>query len=323
MRTSPSWLLVGFATLALACGGTPESPGNSAGGTGGDDDPSGGSGGTGGTGGKGAGGMGGKATGGTGGSGAGGTGGGSAGTGGGAGGSAGTGGSGATGGTGGAGGSGGAPDPDAGVPEVPDAAPPVSAMGPFGCTACKPLFDGKTLEGWETRDTSNWIAKDGVLASQGKVAPIWTKADLGDYRLFFKVRQVMGNHKPDVIFFGRRPGPDGGQSGALSGAQFQPPNGGSWNYGAGGTFNRPENPMWSEKKWHHCEVLVREAGSFRAACCPMEPEAPCKLVLTWRGTGRKHPFAIQMHNPGLFDEYKDIMIEENPTVDELLCLKKP
>jgi hypothetical protein len=54
----------------------------------------------------------------------------------------------------------------------------------------------------------------------------------------------------------------------------------------------------------------------------MEPEAACELVLTWKGTGRKHPFAIQMHNPGLFDEYKDFFIEENPTVDELLCLKK-
>lgn len=242
------------------------------------------------------------------------------------GGSVGTGGSG-TGGSssGGSGGSGGSVgQPDAGAPPAGDAgAPPVSGgPGPFGCTNCKPLFDGKTLEGWETRDMTNWIAKDGVLASQGKVAPIWTKADLGTYRLFFDVRQVMGNHKPDVIFFGKRPGPEGGQSGALGGAQFQPPNGGSWNYGAGGTFSRPENPMWSEKKWHRCEVLVKEAGSFQAACCPMEPEAPCKIVLNWKGTGRKHPFAIQMHNPGLFDEYKNMFIEENPAEDGLLCMKK-
>jgi hypothetical protein len=232
------------------------------------------------------------------------------------------GGSQASGGAGDPPGSGGAPQADAAV-STPDAAPDPTptGMAPFGCTNCKPLFDGKSLEGFETRDPNNWIAKDGVLASQGTTAPIWTKADLGDYRIFFKVRQVKGNHKPDTIFFGKRPGPGAGTSGALGGAQFQPPNGGSWDYGAGGTFTRDMNPMWDEHKWHSCEVLVKEAGSFRAACCPMEPVAPCKLVLTWKGTGRKHPWAIQMHNGGLFDEYKDIYIEENPTVDELLCLK--
>jgi hypothetical protein len=227
-------------------------------------------------------------------------------------------------GTGGAGGAVPAPADasDTAPAPAPDAPPAAGGPGPFGCTNCKPLFDGTTLNGWETRDPTNWLAKEGVLASQGKVAPIWTTADLGNYRLFFKVRQVMGNHKPDVIFFGKRPGPGAGGSGALGGAQFQPPNGGSWNYGAGGTFARPRNPGWDEKKWHHCEVLVKEAGSFQAACCPTEPAAACELVLTWKGVGRKHPFAIQMHNAGLFDEYKDILIEENPTVDELLSLKK-
>lgn len=314
MRTYTPWILIGCGVVALACG-SPAAPlktgQNETGGTGGDDE----TGGTGGTGGRGTGGTGGTA--------------GKAGNGG-TGGTAGTSGIGTMAGSGGSGGSAATPDsgataePDAGAPvTMADAAPPVNAGPvPFGCTNCKPIFDGKTLEGWETRTPTNWLAKDGVLASQGTTAPIWTKADYGDYRIFFKVRQVMGNHKPDVIFFGKRPGPTGGQSGALGGAQFQPPNGGSWDYGAGGTFNRPENPMWSDRKWHHCEVLVKEAGSFRAACCPMEPEAPCKLVLTWRGTGRKHPFAIQMHNNGLFDEYKDIFVEENPTVDELLCLKK-
>jgi hypothetical protein len=226
----------------------------------------------------------------------------------------------------GSGGAGGAvsnpTDGGGGAPATTPDAPAAGGPGPFGCTNCKSMFDGMTLTGWETRDPTNWLAKDGVLASQGKVPPIWTTADLGNYRLFFKVRQVKGDHKPDVIFFGKRPGPGAGASGALGGAQFQPPNGGSWDYGAGGTFKRPRNPGWDEKKWHHCEVLVKEAGSFQAACCPMEPEAACELVLTWTGMGRKHPFAIQMHNAGLFDEYKDFFIEENPTVDELLSLKK-
>ncbi len=315
MRTHAIWLALG-GLLVLACGEEKASNGNTnterTGGTGGS--RTGGSAGATATGGSGggttAGGSGGTST-----------------TTGGAGGGSG----GAAGGTGGGGGTGvegGVRDASDASADGPadgggDAGPPSSAGPvPYGCTNCKPIFDGKSLEGWETRDPTNWLAKDGVLASQGKVAPIWTKADYGDYRIFFKVRQVKGNHKPDVIFFGKRPGPNAGQSGALGGAQLQPPNGGSWDYGAGGTFTRDMNPNWNANLWHQCEVLVKEAGSFRAACCPLEPAAACKLVLTWKGTGRKHPWAIQMHNPGLFDEYKDIYVEENPALDELLCLKK-
>ena len=34
--------------------------------------------------------------------------------------------------------------------------------------------------------------------------------------------------------------------------------------------------------------------------------------------GRVGPFALQMHNEGLFDEYANIAIEENPKKDELI-----
>ena len=195
-------------------------------------------------------------------------------------------------------------------------------MGPYGCVNCKRIFDGKTLDGWETRNQAAWVAKDGALASTGKPDDIWTKDDFGDFRIFFEVRQPMGNHKPDVIFFGNRPAPGQAPRRGLGGAQFQPPNGGSWDYGAGGTFKRDMNPGFNERNWHQCEVLVKEAGSFRAACCP-KTDTPCKgtLVLTWTGKGKKAPFGIQMHNPGLYDEYREIWVELNPTEDALLSMK--
>ena len=34
--------------------------------------------------------------------------------------------------------------------------------------------------------------------------------------------------------------------------------------------------------------------------------------------GQSGPIALQMHNAGLFDEYKDIIIEENPATDRLV-----
>lgn len=249
----------------------------------------------------------------------------------------GTGGSKATGGTGGTvsttGGSGGsnppqslpdasAPAADSAPPATADAgAPPTNAgEAPYGCATCRRLFNGKDLEGWVTVEGA-WTVKDGALASTGKANDIFTKEDIGDARIFFQVRQISGNHKPCTTLFGNRPAGTSGSRG-LSGAQFQPPNGASWDYGAGGTFKRLLNPNFDVKQWHQCEIIIKEAGSFRAACCPVGP-TPCKgvEVLQWTGKGKKFPFDIQMHNGGLFDEYKEIWIEDKPTFDGFLSQK--
>jgi hypothetical protein len=37
--------------------------------------------------------------------------------------------------------------------------------------------------------------------------------------------------------------------------------------------------------------------------------------------GKKGPFALMMHNGGLFDEYKDIWVETDPVGDELVSTK--
>jgi hypothetical protein len=316
MRTSAVAVLL-CGTFLLGCGTETAQPGDPGDGTGGD---------------TGSGGSGGKsptATGGTtaptgsGGS----VGSGGSGSGGSSSGSSGSGGS-ATGGSGPSGSGGSTPTPDAGAAsdsapapsgDASTPTPPSSGAAPYGCANCKPIFDGKSLDGWVTNPGS-WEAKDGVLASTGKNGDIWTKDDYGDYRIFFQVRQIKGDHKPCTVLFGKRPAGTSGRG--LGGAQFQPPNGASWDYGVGGTFTRLVNPNFNVNNWHQCEVLVKEAGSFRAACCPVGP-TPCKgiEVLRWKGTGRKHPFDIMMHNPGLFDEYKEIWLEQNPTVDDLLSMK--
>ena len=40
-----------------------------------------------------------------------------------------------------------------------------------------------------------------------------------------------------------------------------------------------------------------------------------------KAAGRVGPLALQMHNQGLFDEYANIAIEENPKRDELITAK--
>ena len=216
--------------------------------------------------------------------------------------------------------------PDAAAP-TPDAAggsggaPPVSGEAPYGCSGCRRLFDGKTLDGWVTVEGA-WAIKEGALASTGKANDIFTKEDIGDARIFFQVRQIMGDHKPCTTLFGNRPAGTSGSRG-LSGAQFQPPNGAFWNYGVGGTFKRLVNPNFDVKQWHQCEIIIKEAGSFRAACCPFDAAKPCKgvEVLQWTGKGKKFPFDIMMHNGGLFDEYREIWIETSPKEDAFLSQK--
>jgi hypothetical protein len=231
----------------------------------------------------------------------------------------------------GSGGSGGTTAPadasaDDVAPAASDAAAPTGDQ-PYGCSGCTRLFNGVDLTGWDTAAGAWEVKPGGVLASKGIQADIYTHEDLGDYRIFFQVRHVgaMGgkDHKPCTVLFGKRPGDPTKPARSLGGAQFQPPLGGDWDYGVGGKFTQPNpRPMFDDTKWHQCEVLVREAGSFHAACCPLG-DAPCKTldVLSWKGPGRKHPFDIMMHNGGLFDEYKEIWLEKSPTGEALLSQK--
>jgi hypothetical protein len=246
---------------------------------------------------------------------------------GGSGGSAGAGGS--AGGAGGStGGSGGAAPADAGAPDAgATTPPPVAGDAPYGCTKCTRLFDGKTLTNWVTV-AGAWVVKEGgVLASTGKAADIYTMEDLGDYRIFFQIRHLPamggGDHQPCTVLFGKRPADPTKPARGLGGAQFQPPQGYSWDYGVGGTFSSPAGkPKLNARVWNQCEIVVKEAGTFRAACCEMGA-TPCKTaeVLSWKGPGRKHPFDIMMHNAGLFDEYREIWIEKNQTDDSFLSQK--
>ena len=84
--------------------------------------------------------------------------------------------------------------------------------------------------------------------------------------------------------------------------------------------------MFDVKKWHRCEILARAStGEFRGACCEIEGKDTCKgiEVLHYKDAtaGKKGPFALMMHNGGLFDEYKDIWIETDPLGDELVSTK--
>ena len=58
-----------------------------------------------------------------------------------------------------------------------------------------------------------------------------------------------------------------------------------------------------------------------AVAQPVGSKAVEVLAFKDPAAGKPGPIAWQMHNPGLFDEYKDVTIETDPTEDELITTR--
>jgi hypothetical protein len=214
-------------------------------------------------------------------------------------------------------------------------------FGQFGKAAATPIFDGKTLDGWlqlqngpkgappEPTSTA-WAVKDGALASTGSGrGVVYTANDYTRFRLMFTIRHVSGNpdHQACVLIFCTRP-PDGEKPlDALAGVQFQVPNGGHWDYrpgmnNAGGTeFTRVTERRFDPHEWSRVEILADATkGTARMAVAqPVGSTAIEVLRFSDPAAGKSGPVALQMHNAGLFDEYKDLTIEVDPK-DELVSI---
>jgi hypothetical protein len=132
-----------------------------------------------------------------------------------------------------------------------------------------------------------------------------------------------------MLIFCTRPLPDEVPLDALAGIQFQLPNGGHWDYrpghnNAGGEeFNGITKSAYDPRQWSRIEILVdASTGTARMAVAqPLGSKAVEVLDFKDPSAGKIGPIAWQMHNGGLFDEYKDVTIEENPKSDELFTVK--
>jgi len=203
-----------------------------------------------------------------------------------------------------------------------------------------PLFDGKTLKGWKASVkgtnaadiTKAWTVKDGAMASLGEGRGVLhTEKEYGSYRLIFTMRHVGGppsDHRACVLIYGTAPTEGQAALDAVGGIQFQPPNGGSWDYRPGknnsgkGLFTRLAHPKYDEHEWFQVELLVNTSGTARMAVAqPVGTKAYEVLDFKDPTAGKKGPIAWQMHNKGLFDEYKDVRLEENPKEDRLITVE--
>ena len=252
--------------------------------------------------------------------------------------------SGDSGGAGGAtGGTAGTAD-DAGA--AADAGEPAADTGSLPSEPVPPglhsIFDGKTLDGWVTgaKDPADktkivenpglWSVVDGALHSNGTTRGfLATKADYGDFRFIFSIRHLKAtgnNHQPCIVIWGRRPFPND----AGGGIQIQAPHTNMWDYRPDHDGNLGGQSVGkaaiNDANWAQCEVLAKAAaGEFRMACCQRTGPDRCKgveiLKFAKPGYGNVGPIMLQVHNPGLHDEYKDISIEANPTVNDLITTK--
>jgi len=156
---------------------------------------------------------------------------------------------------------------------------------------------------------------------------IYTKREFADYRLIFTMRHVSGkpDHEACVLIYGTAP--TAGQKGmdALGAIQFQPPNGGHWDYRPGHNnsgkelFKKVPHRRFDSHEWSQVELLVKTNGTARMAVAqPVGTRAVEVLIFNDPTAGKAGPIAWQMHNKGLLDEYKDVRIEEHPREEKLI-----
>jgi hypothetical protein len=202
----------------------------------------------------------------------------------------------------------------------------------------KRIFDGKTLKGWRQDPSDSWMVKDGIIGSRGVGRGVlFTQRQYRRYRIVFDVRHVSGNpdHEACVLFFGLMPKKGEKPADMLKAIQFQVPKGGTWDYRDGhhnngkGALNGDEydqfrKPGFDSHQWSRVEILI-DAGKGTARLAVAQPVgSPAVEIGGFHvpEAGRVGPFALQMHNQGLFDEYANLAIEENPARDELITVAK-
>lgn len=179
---------------------------------------------------------------------------------------------------------------------------------------------------------TGWTVKDGAMASTGTGrGVIYTAQDYGRYRLMFTMRHVAGNpdHQACVLIFCTRPKAEENPLDALGGIQFQVPNGGHWDYrpgtnSAGGQeFTSVTKTQFDVHAWSRVEILADATTGTARMAVAQPPGSKAVEVLSFKdpAAGRVGPIAWQMHNAGLFDEYRDATIEVDPKDDTLITSK--
>ncbi len=179
--------------------------------------------------------------------------------------------------------------------------------------------------------TTGWTVKDGAMASTGAGrGVIYTAKDYSRFRVMFTMRHVSGSpdHQACVLIFCTRPQPGEKPLDALGGIQFQVPRGGHWDYrpgrndAGGAEFTPVAKVNFDPHEWSRVEIVADASkGVARMAVAqPLGAKGVEVLAFQDPAAGKVGPIAWQMHNAGLFDEYKDVGIETDPSENDLISV---
>jgi hypothetical protein len=193
-------------------------------------------------------------------------------------------------------------------PGSADDSPPLVLPG------SKLIFDGKTLTGWMPCNPRFWSVKDGAIDGNGSGNNFCLTADDHDtFRLTGKSRMVKdpSNHA-GICFWGNR---SEGGGGCL---QITPVSGSLWDYGGGGGVRTlPRTRDYT--KWNFFELLVDlKTGKVDIA---VEGQAYPTYTDRRLANRKKGPIGLQLHAQPNEVQYKDLALEDNPTVMKLLTAK--
>jgi hypothetical protein len=204
--------------------------------------------------------------------------------------------------------------------------------------ALNSVFDGKTLDGWNQvpAGTFEINATEGAIETTGSARGfLYTTQTYSAYRILYSVYQNLYLHEPSVLFFGTSDTAD-----AMDGLQFELPTNISWDYQQTGKYantflpvtsynNGPEDKGEQIKTWYRCEMLVNTANASADSACSFEDEpTTASHIMYFKNSAVPvedipTSFALQAHQTGVSDEYRNILIENNPPLNELVLLALP
>ncbi len=189
-----------------------------------------------------------------------------------------------------------------------------------------PLFDGKSLDGWEGH-TKYWSVVDGVIVgkNEGEIPVstyLLTKKKYGDFRLTAKVKLAKSEMHSGISFWGRVAPEKGDEYTYMGHLVMFPTNWGMYDlYRRGGlpVDGKPAKKVGNQHDWNDLEILatghrVRVAVNGVAVVDFTDPK-PDSIS--------EGPIGLQLHSNKEAQEvqFKELTVEAAPKQDKLLSVK--
>ena len=165
------------------------------------------------------------------------------------------------------------------------------------------LFNGENLEGWTARGRATWTANDGVLKGEGDFGHIYADPVLSDFEVKGKFKIYSTGRDANSGFYFRANPPEDNPDGFPRGYEAQICNTQDaftgWLWKPGTPTGKAEKNLTKDGEWF--DYRIKAVGSHIEFWINDQP------VMTYDDDEYKQGhFAIQMHNPGMVIEAKDL-----------------